>query len=74
MLLDPAASPATAHDLQERLRQCRILNLATGGAIVSARRDNDQALKLLGHEAAPQAYEAQGHSSTHLPSRTLGRA
>ena len=75
--LDPRRSPLgadAAAALRARLDTCQRLNLATGGAIVTARRDNEQALRLLGHAPDIPAYGVRGQSPAGAPSRTLGRA
>jgi len=63
-----SADPARA-ELSERLRRCRALNDAAGGAIAALRHDTDNALGLLGIESASQSY-----GETRLgPGRTAGR-
>lgn len=75
--LDPRRSPLgadAAAALRARLDSCQRLNLATGGAIVTARRDNEQVLRLLGHAPDVPAYGVRGQNPAGAPSRTLGRA
>jgi flagellar biosynthesis/type III secretory pathway chaperone len=74
MLLDPRAAPALAQPLQDKLRRCRTLNLAAGGSITTARRDNEQFLRILGHSSEAPAYGATGQTASGARPRSLGRA
>ncbi|MEQ8485032.1 MAG: hypothetical protein RIB46_11770 [Pseudomonadales bacterium] len=60
--------------LIERLRDCEQRNLATGSAIVMARRDNEVLLRAIGHQPEPAAYTPRGAAPAAAMARTLGKA
>jgi flagellar biosynthesis/type III secretory pathway chaperone len=77
MCLDPSLAPtgaAAAGQLRADLERCRLINLAAGGAIVTARRDNEQILRLLSHGTTTPAYGARGQTPGVSQSRSLARA
>lgn len=60
--------------LMAGLQRCERQNLATGSAIVTARRDNELLLRALGYEPRSGAYTARGHTPNEPAPRTLGKA
>jgi len=75
--LDPSLAPtgaAAAQQLRADLERCQRVNLAAGGAIVTARRDNEQILRLLGHGTTTPAYGDRGQTPGELQSRSLAHA
>jgi flagellar biosynthesis/type III secretory pathway chaperone len=61
-------------ELMDRLRACEQRNLATGSAIVMARRDNELLLRALGQQLQPAAYTSSGDAPATAGVRTLGKA
>lgn len=57
-----------------RLRDCEQRNLATGSAIVMARRDNELLLRAIGQQPEPAAYNPRGAAPAAAKARTLGKA
>lgn len=75
LILDPTLDQGPLGPLALRLRQCREQNIATGGALATARRMNDMALQMLGQQTPPDIYGRQGQSTTGgAGHRTLGQA
>lgn len=56
--------------LRDRLRRCRALNEAIGGAVAAAMRQNELSLQLLGHSSAPVTY-GPGNATAHTGARPL---
>jgi flagellar biosynthesis/type III secretory pathway chaperone len=75
LILDPTLDQGPLGPLALRLRQCREQNIATGGALATARRMNDMALQMLGQQTTPDVYERQGLAAAgQLGHRSLGQA
>ncbi len=69
---DTDADPVAA--LALRLRQCRHQNIATGGALATARRMTELALQMLGQHQRTEVYGRQGQASAARSGRDLGQA
>lgn len=70
----PGSRDGRRRELAERLERCQRQNLATGSAIVMARRDNELLLRALGYEPRGASYTARGDTTRAASARALGKA